>query len=141
MGILLDIDRQLLLWLNGSDSLFMDGVMATLTAGTTWIPLYLALFYMVLKNNDGIQKVLLILASAGLCVFFAGSLNDMFVKTAVERWRPTHDGEIAMLVDVVNVLTKPSKNNESLPLNHSSNSLSYCMIWSHIVSASDFLYL
>jgi undecaprenyl-diphosphatase len=57
---------------------------------------------MVLKNNDGIQKVLLILASAGLCVFFAGSLNDMFVKTAVERWRPTHDGEIAMLVDVVN---------------------------------------
>jgi undecaprenyl-diphosphatase len=99
---IIQYDKELLLWFNGSDSLFFDGFVKTLTTATTWIPLYLALFYMVLKNNDGIQKVLLILASAGLCVFFAGSLNDMFVKTAVERWRPTHDGEIAMLVDVVN---------------------------------------
>ena len=99
---IIQYDKDLLLWFNGSDSLFFDGLVKTLTTATTWIPLYLALFYMVLKNNDGIQKVLLILASAGLCVFFAGSLNDMFVKTAVERWRPTHDGEIAMLVDVVN---------------------------------------
>ena len=99
---IIQYDKELLLWFNGSDSLFFDGFVKTLTTATTWIPLYLALFYMVLKNNDGIQKMLLILASAGLCVFFAGSLNDMFVKTAVERWRPTHDGEIAMLVDVVN---------------------------------------
>lgn len=99
---IIQYDKELLLWFNGSDSLFFDGFVKTLTTATTWIPLYLALFYMVLNNNDGIQKVLLILASAGLCVFFAGSLNDMFVKTAVERWRPTHDGEIAMLVDVVN---------------------------------------
>lgn len=99
---LIQYDKELLLWFNGSDSLFFDGFVKTLTTATTWIPLYLALFYMVLKNNDGIQKVLMILACAGLCVFFAGSLNDMFVKTTVERWRPTHDGEIAMLVDVVN---------------------------------------
>ena len=99
---IIQYDKELLLWFNGSDSLFFDGLVKTLTTATTWIPLYLALFYMVVKNNDGIQKVLLILACAGLCVFFAGSLNDMFVKTTVERWRPTHDGEIAMLVDVVN---------------------------------------
>ena len=75
---IIQYDKELLLWFNGSDSLFFDGFVKTLTTATTWIPLYLALFY------------------------FAGSLNDMFVKTAVERWRPTHDGEIAMLVDVVN---------------------------------------
>ena len=99
---MIQYDKELLLWFNGSDSLFFDGLVKTLTTATTWIPLYLALFYMVVKNNDGIQKVLMILACAGICVFFAGSLNDMFVKSAVERWRPTHDGEIAMLVDVVN---------------------------------------
>ena len=99
---IIQYDKELLLWFNGSDSLFFDGFVKTLTTATTWIPLYLALFYMVLKNNDTLQKILIIVACAGLCVFLAGSLNDMFVKPNVARWRPTHDGEIAMLVDVVN---------------------------------------
>jgi undecaprenyl-diphosphatase len=82
--------------------LFLDGLVDTLTTATTWIPLYLGLFYLVLKNNDNVQKVLLVLGCAGLCVFLAGSLNDLFVKPWVARWRPSRDPEIAMLVDVVN---------------------------------------
>ena len=102
MEELIQLDKQLLLWFNGSDSLFLDGLVNTLTTATTWIPLYLGLFYMVLKNNDNVQKVLLILGCAGLCVLLAGSLNDLFVKPAVARWRPSRDQDIAMLVDVVN---------------------------------------
>ncbi|WP_288279373.1 phosphatase PAP2 family protein [uncultured Prevotella sp.] len=102
MEELIQLDKQLLLWFNGSDSLFLDGLVATLTTATTWIPLYLGLFYLVLKNNDNVQKVLLVLGCAGLCVFLAGSLNDLFVKPWVARWRPSRDPEIAMLVDVVN---------------------------------------
>lgn len=102
MEELIQLDKQLLLWFNGSDSLFLDGLVETLTTATTWIPLYLGLFYLVLKNNDNVQKVLLVLGCAGLCVFLAGSLNDLFVKPWVARWRPSRDPEIAMLVDVVN---------------------------------------
>ena len=102
MEELIALDKQLLLWFNGSDSLFLDGLVKTLTTATTWIPLYLALFYMLLKNNDSVQKVLLILTSAGLCILLAGSLNDFMVKPEVARWRPSRDTEIAMLVDVVN---------------------------------------
>lgn len=102
MEELIQLDKQLLLWFNGSDSLFLDGLVETLTTATTWIPLYLGLFYLVLKNNDNVQKVLLVLGCAGLCVFLAGSLNDLFVKPWVVRWRPSRDPEIAMLVDVVN---------------------------------------
>ena len=102
MEELIQLDNQLLLWFNGSDSLFLDGLVKTLTTATTWIPLYLGLFYLVLKNNDNVQKVLLVLGCAGLCVFLAGSLNDLFVKPWVARWRPSRDPEIAMLVDVVN---------------------------------------
>ena len=102
MEELIQLDKQLLLWFNGSDSLFLDGLVNTLTTATTWIPLYLGLFYLVLKNNDNVQKVLLVLGCAGLCVFLAGSLNDLFVKPWVARWRPSRDPEIAMLVDVVN---------------------------------------
>lgn len=102
MEELIQLDKQLLLWFNGSDSLFLDGLVKTLMTATTWIPLYLGLFYLVLKNNDNVQKVLLVLGCAGLCVFLAGSLNDLFVKPWVARWRPSRDPEIAMLVDVVN---------------------------------------
>ena len=102
MEELIQLDKQLLLWFNGSDSLFLVGLVNILTTATTWIPLYLGLFYMVLKNNDNVQKVLLVLGCAGLCVFLAGSLNDLFVQPWVARWRPSRDPEIAMLVDVVN---------------------------------------
>ena len=45
---LIDFDRELLLVVNGSDSLFLDRMVRTLTNGLTWIPLYLSLFYMVM---------------------------------------------------------------------------------------------
>lgn len=101
-GTLIDIDRELLLWFNGSSSLFLDGLVKTLTTALTWVPLYVSLFYLVLKNNDDVKKVLLIVACAALCVFLAGSLNDMLVKPSVGRWRPTHDEVIGYAVDVVN---------------------------------------
>ena len=82
---LIEFDKHLLLLVNGSDSLFLDGLVKTLTTASTWIPLYLSLFYLVLKNNDSVQKILLILACAGLCVFLAGSLDDMIVKPMVAR--------------------------------------------------------
>ena len=99
---LIEFDKQLLLWFNGSDSLFLDGMAKTLTTASTWIPLYVGLLYLVIKNNDNVQKILLIVAAAGLCVFLAGSLNDLLIKPWVCRWRPSRDPEIAMLVDTVN---------------------------------------
>lgn len=99
---IIEFDKQLLLAVNGSDSLFLDGLVKTLTNAATWIPLYISLFYIVVKNNDTVQKIALIVLCAGLCVLFAGAVDDMIVKPSVARWRPTHDPEIGMLVDVVN---------------------------------------
>ena len=96
-----DIDRQLLLDINGSDSLYLDRLVITLTNGLTWIPLYLSLFYMVMKNNDNFRRLLLVLGGAGLCILLAGTVDDAIVKPLVARWRPTHDPQIGILVDIV----------------------------------------
>ena len=96
-----DIDRELLLVINGSDSLYLDRLVRTLTNGLTWIPLYLSLFYMVMKNNDNFRRLLLVLGGAGLCVVLAGTVDDVIVKPLVARWRPTHDPQIGILVDIV----------------------------------------
>ena len=102
MEEIIQIDKQLLLWFNGSDSLFMDSLISTLTNAKTWIPLYLGLFYVVIKSNSTIRDVLLVVAAAGLCVLLAGTIDDTIVKPLVARWRPGRDPEIGMLVDTVN---------------------------------------
>lgn len=98
---LIQLDKHLLLTCNGSDSLFLDGLATALTTATTWIPLYVALFYLVLKNNESMKQIILILACAGLCVVMAGTIDDSFVKPTVARLRPTHDLQIGMFVDIV----------------------------------------
>ena len=101
MEELIHFDKQLLLWLNGSDSLFLDSLVTTLTNAKTWIPLYLALFYVVLKSNRSVSRVLMVLAAAGVCVLLAGTIDDTIVKPLVARWRPGRDPEIGLLVDTV----------------------------------------
>ena len=98
---LIDVDKQLLLWFNGSQSLFLDSLVRTLTHATTWVPLYISLFWLVVKNNERMQKILFILAAAGLCVLIAGTVDDTIVKPSIARWRPTHDPQIGLLVDIV----------------------------------------
>lgn len=101
LSALVEYDKDLLLSLNGSNSLYLDRVMRVLTATVTWVPLYISLFYVVLNNNDNFRKVMMILCGAGLCVLLAGTVDDMIVKPMVGRWRPTHDPEIGLLVDIV----------------------------------------
>ena len=98
---LVALDNQWLLAVNGSDSLYLDRVARILTTALTWLPLYLSLFYVVLHNNENFRKVICVLAAAGLCVLLAGTVDDMIVKPTVARWRPTHDPQIGMLVDIV----------------------------------------
>lgn len=98
---LIDLDKQLLLWFNGSQSLFLDSLVRTLTHAFTWIPCYVSLFYIVLRNNDNVARILYILAGAAVCVLMAGMVDDAIVKPTVARWRPTHDPQIGMLVDIV----------------------------------------
>ncbi|WP_306302542.1 hypothetical protein [Segatella baroniae] len=56
LSAIIEFDKQLLLQINGSDSLFLDGVMTMLTSGWFWAPLYLAFFYVVVKNNDTMAR-------------------------------------------------------------------------------------
>ena len=68
---LLDLDRELFFNLNGGGSLFMDGFMQVLTSGLTWVPLYIALVCLVVKNNETMQQIILVVGSAALCVFLS----------------------------------------------------------------------
>ena len=99
--VLIPLDQELLLLLNGSRSVYFDRLIDQLTTASTWIPLYVALLLMVVKNNASIRQVVFIIVCATLCVLLAGTVDDMCVRPMVARLRPTHDPTIGILVDVV----------------------------------------
>ena len=72
-----NVDRSALLAVNGSDSLFLDSVVHVLTTAITWLPLYLSLFYLVVKNHNSLQRIALIVGCAGLCILFAAFFPPM----------------------------------------------------------------
>lgn len=101
MHALTELDRNILAFFNGCDSLFMDNLVVTLTSGLTWIPLYLALLYVVIKNNETMKQIMLIVGCVCLCLVISDGVVDYIVKPLVGRFRPSHDPFIKYSVDIV----------------------------------------
>ena len=99
-------DLGILHFFNGSNSLFYDTLVQVLTSGFTWIPLYLALFYLVIKNNETMVQIGLAIGCAVLCVVLSGGIDDMIVKPLVARLRPTVDPYVKFTIDIVNGITE-----------------------------------
>ena len=72
---ILELDRMVLAWFNGSDSLFIDSLATTLTSGFTWIPLYVILIYVIIKNNDTMPQIFLTIGCAVPVWWLACRLN------------------------------------------------------------------
>lgn len=98
---ILDFDKDLLLWFNGSESVFMDNLMLVMTSGLTWIPLYLSLLYVVVKNNETMVQIFIVIGCTLLCVCLADGMSDLIVKPLVKRPRPSNDPIIKYTVSVV----------------------------------------
>ena len=98
----IETDRQLLGAINGCHSLFFDTLMVTLTSGVTWIPLYIALLYLVVKNNETMGQILLIMGCCALCFFITEFVTEGIIKPTVARPRPGNDPEWMYQVHVVN---------------------------------------
>ena len=101
ISTLTGIDEYLLLSLNGSDSIFLDGCMTVYTSMAIWMPLALMLIYVLAKNNstkDFMFLLLVVAAVVGLTDFISSGLCKPFF----ERWRPTRDPVLMYVVDVVN---------------------------------------
>ena len=130
MEQLLDLDTKLLYLVNGSHSAFVDGVMMMLTNGFTWLPLYIALFILVIKNNESMAQIGLIIASALLCVLFSGVLSDLLVKPMTMRLRPLNDPALTSIITTVEELENSSYSFFS---SHAANTFSLAIFFSLLI--------
>ena len=126
---LVDIDKQLLLTLNGSDSLYMDGVMKVYNSTVVWIPVALVLLFIVLKNNTPRTSLLVVLAVA-LTVIATDQMSSHLIKPLVGRLRPCQDPAIMHLVDTVNGYCS---GGYSFTSSHACNSFGLFVIISLII--------
>mgnify|MGYP002523556882 CR=1 FL=1 len=95
----LTLDQAITFALNGSDSLYADGLMMTITPTITWIPVGLVMLYVVIKNNE-LPRLLTITATLVACVALCTTLSEIS-KAVFERWRPSNDPVLMYTVNIV----------------------------------------
>ncbi len=102
------IDRQLLLLLNGSDSTFLDSCFLTITRTSTWIPLLLALVFIVYRTSGAsdtplrLKRLLLFAVAFALVIVICDQTASGICKPLFHRLRPSHEPALYGLVDLVN---------------------------------------
>ena len=87
---ILELDRMVLAWFNGSNSLFVDSLAVNLTSGFTWTPLYVVLIYVIIKNNDTMPQIFLTIGCAVLAVVVV-SVSVELINPLLGRRRPSND--------------------------------------------------
>lgn len=95
-----ELDHQLTLAINGSDSLFWDNVMYTVTNTFSWSLVILTLLIIIFKNNNW-KETLMVYLTIALLIFVADRICSGIVKPMVARWRPTQDPHLMYFIDVV----------------------------------------
>lgn len=98
---LLPAERDLFFAMNGSDSLFLDNVMWTISGRFIWIPVFLFIlfifFYRARRNEAILVSLFLILAFVA-----TDQISSSFFKPFFERFRPTHHPDFRDMVDIMN---------------------------------------
>lgn len=125
-----DMDMQVLSLFNGSDNIMLDQMVQILTSGLTWIPLYVMLFFVVMRNNETMGQIALVVGSAIFSVLFADGLVDGIIKQLAERWRPSNDPTFKYMVQVVDDIRPKGYSFCSA---HAANTMSLAVFFSLLI--------
>ena len=119
MDYLINVDTDFLLYLNGFHNAFFDTFMFLFSGKWIWIPMYLALAYVLFKNMTPKQAVGCIVAIA-LVIVVTDQMSSSLIRHAVGRLRPANlENPISDLVHVVNDYRGGSYG---FPSSHAANS-------------------
>lgn len=112
---LIQLDVQLLVFLNGLGSATYDGLWLFITKQPNWTPFFLVLLYLVYKKI-GIKSTLYLLLFVTLLLVVTDQTTNLF-KVTFQRLRPCNNPDINSIIRLV----KPS-NSFSFFSGHAANS-------------------
>lgn len=125
-----NLDLHVLQWFNGSDNVVLDQMVQLFTSGLTWIPLYIVLFIIVIRNNETMGQIALIVGAAFLCVLLSDGIADGIIKPLAARVRPVNDPTVKYSLHIVShTLLK----DFSFCSAHAANTMAIAMFFSFLV--------
>lgn len=113
---LIQLDKQLLIFLNGLGSPDFDGLWLIITKQIYWIPLFLFLLYLVYKKI-GAKQTLILLLFVAVLVAFTDQVTNLF-KNHFQRLRPCNNTSVNKIIRVVK-----ESNSFSFFSGHAANSM------------------
>ena len=90
----MNIDADILLWINGHYNEWLDTILWTVSRSRTWIPLYVLLVGLIAYRFRNWKAVLLILVGFAVAVGLSDFTTSGILKPLVARYRPTHEPAI-----------------------------------------------
>lgn len=115
MEQLINLDKELFLFLNGLGSEPFDGFWKIITKQIYWSPLFIAVFYLIQKKVGWKNFGIIILFLAAL-ITFTDQITNLF-KYSFERLRPCNDLEVNQIARIVE-----KRSSFSFFSGHASNS-------------------
>jgi len=103
LEFLVDLDKKILLFLNSFHTQWLDPVMLLITKTVFWLPLYLFLLYLLVKNFKKDSWIVLI--GIAIAILLADQITSSFMKPFFERLRPSREPSLQGLVHLVNEYT------------------------------------
>ncbi|MCX8490554.1 MAG: phosphatase PAP2 family protein [Cyclobacteriaceae bacterium] len=100
MEELLELDKRLLLFLNGLNTPFLDSVMSMLTETFIWSPLYAILIFFLIKTYG--KSSLWILLGVVATILLCDRITSGLMKPFFARLRPSHEPSLEGLLHLVN---------------------------------------
>lgn len=97
---LLEIDREIFLYLNGLHTPWLDPIMLFITETLSWLPLHLFLLYLIFKDHQ--KKGWLVLIGLVITIVLADQVTSTLMKPYFGRFRPAHEPSLQSLVHIVN---------------------------------------
>lgn len=105
------LDKQLLLFLNGFHSPFMDPIMWWISSTVIWVPFYFIVLFFLIKaqhpsnNKEWWVNLAFVAISISLAILIADQVSSGIFKPFFARLRPSHQPEI---MAHVHLLTNPA---------------------------------
>lgn len=100
MEQLLDIDRRLLLFLNGLHNPLFDSIMWIVSGTYIWIPFYVLLLYLLIRKYG--KDSIWLLVGVAITILICDQVTTGFMKPYFARFRPSHEPSLDGLLHLVN---------------------------------------
>lgn len=100
MDTLIQLDKDLLIWLNSNHSDYWDAIMMIFTRKEFWIPFYLVLLYQIYKAKG--KEAIWWILGAFILIFLCDQISTQLFKNLIQRFRPSRDPSLDGLITLVN---------------------------------------